>query len=149
MNQVLREDLAKLPKSYQAFWERVAHFIPSNRLFCDPLHTLAYGIDASFYRLIPKIVLKVRTPDEITQILKASQEYKVPVTFRTAGTSLSGQAVTDSVLVVLQGAWRGHSILENGEKIALEPGIIGAEANRFLSGYARKISRTQPPSITQ
>jgi len=146
MNQVLNEDLAKLPKSFQAFWERVAQVIPSDRLFCDPLHTLAYGIDASFYRLIPKIVLKTRTSDEITQILKASQEYNVPVTFRTAGTSLSGQAVTDSVLVVLQGAWRSHSILDNGEKIALEPGIIGAEANRFLSDYARKIG-PDPASI--
>ncbi|MHB8074142.1 FAD-binding and (Fe-S)-binding domain-containing protein [Desulfosporosinus fructosivorans] len=146
MSQDLKQDLAKLPKSFQAFWDRVAQIIPSNRLFCDPLHTLAYGIDASFYRMIPKIVLKARTPDEITQVLKASQEYKIPVTFRTAGTSLSGQAVTDSVLVVLQGAWRGHSILENGEKIALEPGIIGAEANRFLTEYARKIG-PDPASI--
>ncbi|MDR3541061.1 MAG: FAD-binding and (Fe-S)-binding domain-containing protein [Desulfosporosinus sp.] len=146
MNQVLIKDLAKLPKSFQAFWERVGHIIPSDRLFCDPLHTLAYGIDASFYRLIPKIVLKARTADEIIQVLKASQEYNVPVTFRTAGTSLSGQAVTDSVLVVLQGAWRNYSILDNGEKIALEPGLIGAEANRFLTGYARKIG-PDPASI--
>ena len=146
MSQVLLEDLSKLPESFRNFWERVAHFIPSTDLFCDPLHTLAYGIDASFYRLIPKIILKARTPEEITQILKASQEFNIPVTFRTAGTSLSGQAVTDSVLVVLQGAWRSYSILENGEKITLEPGIIGAEANQFLMEYARKIG-PDPASI--
>ncbi|WP_407313212.1 FAD-binding and (Fe-S)-binding domain-containing protein [Desulfosporosinus sp. SB140] len=146
MSQVLLADLARLPKPFHDFWERVGHYIPVNRRFCDPLHTLAYGIDASFYRMIPKIVLKARTSEEITQILKASQEYKVPVTFRTAGTSLSGQAVTDSVLVVLQGAWRGHSILDKGEKIVLEPGIIGAEANRLLTQYARKIG-PDPASI--
>ncbi|MDQ7093192.1 FAD-binding and (Fe-S)-binding domain-containing protein [Desulfosporosinus sp. PR] len=146
MSQVLLEDIARLPKPFQDFWERVSHCIPVNRRFCDPLYTLAYGIDASFYRLIPKIVLKARTPEEITKILRASQEYKVPVTFRTAGTSLSGQAVTDSVLVVLQGAWRGHSILDEGEKIVLEPGIVGAEANRFLTQYARKIG-PDPASI--
>lgn len=146
MSQVRLEDVARLPKSFRAFWERLAHYFPSDRLFCDPLHTLAYGIDASFYRLIPKIILKARTPEEITQILIASQEFKVPITFRTAGTSLSGQAVTDSVLVVLQGAWRGYSILDSGEKIALEPGIIGAEANRLLTGYARKIG-PDPASI--
>ena len=146
MSQVLLEDVARLPKSFQTFWERVAHFIPVNRRFCDPLHTLAYGIDASFYRLIPKIILKARTSEEITRILKASQDLKVPVTFRTAGTSLSGQAVTDSVLVVLQGAWRSYSILDSGEKITLEPGIVGAEANRFLTGYARKIG-PDPASI--
>ncbi|SDI52228.1 FAD-binding and (Fe-S)-binding domain-containing protein [Desulfosporosinus hippei] len=146
MSQELQKDLEKLPKSYQDFWEEAARFIPANRRFCDPLHTLAYGIDASFYRLIPKIVLKVRSPEEITKIIKISRQFKVPLTFRTAGTSLSGQAVTDSVLVVLQGAWRGHSILERGEKIVLEPGIIGAEANRFLKDYARKIG-PDPASI--
>lgn len=116
MSDVQRQDLAKLPESYQEFWKRVANYIPNNRRFCDPLHTLAYGIDASFYRLIPKIVLKAHNSNEVTQIIKASHEYKVPVTFRTAGSSLSGQAVTDSVLVVLQGAWRGCSIIGQGEK---------------------------------
>ena len=146
MSEVHFEDVAKLPKSSREFWKRVAQYIPADRRFCDPLHTLAYGIDASFYRLIPKIILKASNTEEITQILKSSQEFKIPVTFRTAGTSLSGQAVTDSVLVVLQGAWRGCSILDKGEKIALEPGVIGAEANRYLTAYARKIG-PDPASI--
>jgi D-lactate dehydrogenase len=146
MSIVHLEDAAKFPKSLQGFWERVAQYVPIDHLFCDPLHTLAYGIDASFYRLIPKIVIKACSTEEITQILKASREFRVPLTFRTAGTSLSGQAVTDSVLVVLQGSWRGCSILDNGTKIALEPGVIGAEANRYLIPYARKIG-PDPASI--
>ncbi|KLU67640.1 putative FAD-linked oxidoreductase [Desulfosporosinus acididurans] len=146
MNEDQKADAANLAKPYQGFWERAAQYIPADRRFCDPLHTLAYGIDASFYRLIPKIVLKVRDAAEVKHILNASLEYKVPVTFRTAGTSLSGQAVTDSVLVVLQGSWRGCSILDEGNKIAVEPGIIGAEANRYLAQYARKIG-PDPASI--
>ncbi|WP_425807683.1 FAD-binding and (Fe-S)-binding domain-containing protein [Desulfitobacterium sp. Sab5] len=146
MNRTQLNDVAKLPKEYHDFWMQVSHVIPQSRMFCDPLYTLAYGIDASFYRLIPKVVLKANTTEEIKEILEASQKFKVPVTFRTAGTSLSGQAVTDGVLVVLKGGWRGYRISNNGEKIALEPGIIGAEANRYLKPFARKIG-PDPASI--
>jgi D-lactate dehydrogenase len=71
---------------------------------------------------------------------------RIPVTFRTAGTSLSGQAVTDSVLVVLAGGWRNCTIHDDGEKISLGPGIIGAEANARLAPYGRKIG-PDPASI--
>lgn len=65
----------------------------------DPLHLLAYGSDASFYRLLPKAVIKVHNEQEVQQLLQLSQRHKVPVTFRAAGTSLSGQAITDSVII--------------------------------------------------
>jgi D-lactate dehydrogenase len=70
----------------------------------------------------------------------------VPVTFRAAGTSLSGQAVTDSVLIQLREGWRGHEILENGQAIRLQPGVIGARANQLLAPFGRKIG-PDPASI--
>lgn len=73
--------------------------VPSSRLYTDPLHLLAYGSDASFYRLIPKAVIKVHSEQEVVALLQLAQRHKVPVTFRAAGTSLSGQAVTDSVVI--------------------------------------------------
>lgn len=45
---------------YQAFNADVAAFIPSTRRLTDALRTFAYGTDASFYRLQPKLVVKVR-----------------------------------------------------------------------------------------
>lgn len=65
----------------------------------DPLHLLAYGSDASFYRLLPKAVIKVHNEAEVQGLLRLSQAHKVPVTFRAAGTSLSGQAVSDSIII--------------------------------------------------
>lgn len=65
------------------------------------MRTFAYGTDASFYRLNPKLVVKVHSEAEIQRILPIATRLKVPVTFRAAGTSLSGQAVTDSVLLKL------------------------------------------------
>lgn len=141
-----RRDYQALPENYRAYHDAIAKEISASRIFCDPFRTLAYGTDASFYRLIPKIVVKVRTPEEIALLLQTAHLLSVSVTFRAAGTSLSGQAVTDSVLVVLAGGWRKHRILDGGDRIALEPGIIGAEANAFLAPFGRKIG-PDPASI--
>jgi len=140
------EDLLSLPKTYQDFYREVTRFIPYQRVFIDPLYTLGFGIDASFYRLIPKVVVKVISNEEMSEILRISQKLNLPVTFRSAGTSLSGQALTDSVLLMVQGAWRHYEVHEEGKRITLEPGILGVEANRYLRSYRRKIG-PDPASI--
>ena len=74
------------------------------------------------------------------RLLPLAAKHGTPVTFRAAGTSLSGQAVTDSVLLKLSHggkAFRGYEVLEEGRAIALEPGVIGGEANRLLAAYAK------------
>ncbi|MFZ5427321.1 MAG: FAD-binding and (Fe-S)-binding domain-containing protein [Thermodesulfobacteriota bacterium] len=135
-----------LPEVYAKYRDRIASFIPQDRLFCSPFTNLAYGDDASFYRLVPKIVVKARTPEEVSKLLKEASDLKVPVTFRTAGTSLSGQAITDSVLIYLAGAWKGLHIHDHASLITLEPGVIGAEANFQLAPHGKKIG-PDPASI--
>lgn len=135
-----------LAENYRLFYQEVAGFIPKQRLFSDPFRSLAYGTDASFYRLVPKIVILVRAPEEMSRIMNAARCFKVPVTFRAAGTSLSGQAVTDSVLLVISGGWKKFAVHDNGERITLEPGVIGAQANSYLSPHHRKIG-PDPASI--
>jgi FAD/FMN-containing dehydrogenase len=44
-------------------------------------------------------VIKVHHEHEVVQLLQLAQRHHVPVTFRAAGTSLSGQAITDSILI--------------------------------------------------
>ncbi|MBP2637068.1 MAG: D-lactate dehydrogenase (cytochrome) [Firmicutes bacterium] len=139
-------DLLKLPENYRKFHGEVAQFIPKNRIFIDPIRTLAYGVDASLYRITPKMVIKVRTPEEVSFIFKKAVQLTVPVTIRAAGTSLSGQALTDSVLLLLAGGWSNYQIENNGENIRLEPGILGVEANNYLRPYSRKIG-PDPASI--
>lgn len=135
-----------LPDQYKTFYTRVKQLIPEERLFCGPLQTLAYGTDASFYRLIPKIVVKAHTEREVSELLKIAHELKTPVVFRAGGTSLAGQAITDSVLVYLAGGWRGHRISADGEKISLQPGVIGGDANYYLAPLGKKIG-PDPASI--
>lgn len=135
-----------LTAAYQQFHDEIKAFIPQKRIVTDPVRTLAYGTDAGFYRLIPKLVVKVRTPEEVTDLLKIAHRLRLPVTFRAAGTSLSGQAISDSILVVLAGGWSKYAVIENGEKIRLQPGVIGSDANIYLKPFARKIG-PDPASI--
>ena len=141
-----RRDFDALPPAYRQYYSALAKFIPITRIFCDPLRTFAYGTDASFYRMIPKIVVKARSVEEIAGLFRESERLKIPLTFRAAGTSLSGQAVTDSVLVVLAGGWKRHRILDEGKRISLEPGVVGSRANAFLASAGRKIG-PDPASI--
>lgn len=120
--------------------------IEPERIFNDPAQLLAYGTDASFYRLIPKLVLRLNNVDEVIYVLKICQSLNVSCTFRAAGTSLSGQAVSDSVLITLSDDWRGHEILDEGRQIKLQPGVIGADANKYLLPFGRKIG-PDPASI--
>ncbi|NBB57826.1 FAD-binding protein [Pseudomonas sp. ODNR1LW] len=129
-----------------AFLRDAQQLIPRERRFDDPLSTLAFGTDASFYRLIPQLVIRVESEDEVVALLQLAQRDRVPVTFRAAGTSLSGQAISDSVLIVLGDNWNGREIRGQGTQIRLQPGVIGAQANAWLAPFGRKIG-PDPASI--
>ena len=128
------------------FLSAVNQLIPEQRRFDDPLSTLAFGTDASFYRLIPKLVVRVNAEHEVVALLQLAGKHRVPVTFRAAGTSLSGQAISDSLLIVLGDGWNRRDILDNGARIRLQPGVIGAHANAALAPLGRKIG-PDPASI--
>ncbi|MDA9556550.1 FAD-binding oxidoreductase [Vibrio sp.] len=122
-----------------------ANFEP-DQIITNEAKRLAYGTDASFYRLIPQLVLKLHTLDEVIITIKECKALAIPFTFRAAGTSLSGQAISDSVLITLSDRWRHHEVLDNGHKIVLQPGVIGADANKYLAPFKRKIG-PDPASI--
>lgn len=129
-----------------AFLRDAERLIPAERRFDDPTSTLAFGTDASFYRLIPKLVVRVESEAEVVGLIKLAQRERVPITFRAAGTSLSGQAISDSVLIVLGDNWNGREVRGQGEQIRLQPGVIGAQANAWLAPFGRKIG-PDPASI--
>ena len=135
-----------LPVKYQDFYKLISEAISEQNIITDPLLTVAFGTDASFYRLIPKIVINVETEEEVQLILLEANKRRLPVTFRAAGTSLSGQAISDSILVRLGKGWQNYKIFDNARKIQLQPGIIGSQANRFLAEFGKKIG-PDPASI--
>jgi len=120
-----------LSDAYANLSDALASFMPANRVITDPLRTLAYGTDASFYRLIPKLVLKVESEAEVTRVLQLAHAYGTPITFRAAGTSVSGQAISDSVLLMLGDGWQDFEVNADGTQIRLQPGVIGGRANKL------------------
>ncbi len=81
--------------------------LPKEQVFTDELYRLTKGTDAGLYRLVPKAVVKVNTEDEVIRLLQFCSKENVPVTFKAAGTSLSGQTVSDSILMEI-GQENGH-----------------------------------------
>ena len=132
--------------SYKKLHKELSRVIPESHLISDELRTLAYGTDASFYRLVPQLVVTLENEKELRALLKSAAKFSLPVTFRAAGTSLSGQAISDSILAVLGRTWRQFKIQENGTSISLQPGVIGGHANIVLAPFGRKIG-PDPASI--
>ena len=133
------------------FLSDLRQFMPSERIYTDELRTLGWGTDASFYRQIPKVVLRSDGEEEISKIVRLCKKYKLPFTFRAAGTSLSGQSCTDSVLIVAGKHWEKYSLEVSGEgqevrSIKLQPGIVGARVNEILKPYGR-VFPPDPASI--
>ena len=131
---------------YKAFLEEIARFISEKRIYTDELRLLAWGTDAGFYRLIPRIVIRSKNEQEISLIMQTAQRYKLPITFRAAGTSLSGQAISDSILVIAGKNWEKYAISADYSQITLQPGIIGQRVNEILKPYGRKFA-PDPASI--
>ena len=114
-------------------------FLPADRLLSDALSLAAHAGDASFYKLTPQLVARVGGEEEASALLAACYRHRVPVTFRAAGTSLSGQGVTDSILMPVARSFSRAQVLDGGSRIRLQPAVIGAAANRILAPYGRKL----------
>lgn len=135
-----------MENKHSQFLSAVGAFVPKTAVYTDGLRRFAWGTDAGFYRLVPKIVIRSSNEKEVSRILRAASKYDVPVTFRAAGTSLSGQPISDSVLVVAGKNWERYKVSEDGERITLEPGIIGSRVNAILKPYGHKFG-PDPASI--
>jgi len=75
---------------------------------------------------LPEVVIKPRTAEEISEILKICNKHKIPVTPRGAGTGLSGGALPHLGGVLLS-TERMNNILHIDERnlqVITEPGVI-------------------------
>ena len=99
---------------YQQVYSDLTRVLPQGRVSRNLLRRLAMGTDASFYRLVPEIVVEIDDVAQLQGLLAVTRQHRVAVTFRAAGTSLSGQAVTDSVLVCLAWGWQDLEVIEQG-----------------------------------
>jgi len=98
----------------------------------------ALARDASHYLLIPESVAKPQNFNEISLLLKERFVSGKPLTFRSGGTSLSGQAVTKDLLVDTRIGFRKIEVLDQGKRIRVQPGVTVREVNNRLKPYGYK-----------
>jgi len=111
-----------------------------NRVLNNEAELLAWGADASCYRIIPQAVVFPETEEEVSAALQQAAAKGHSVTFRAAGTSLSGQSLSDSLLLVAAHKWQKYAISEDASLIKMQPGIVGERVNQLLKPYGRKIT---------
>ena len=116
-----------------ALADRVGHDVLTDR--ATDRYKLAH--DASHYLLVPSGVATPRGVDEVAALLRSAGELGQPVTFRAGGTSLSGQAVTDEVLVDVRRHFRGIEPSSEGTTVTVGPGATVRQVNAHLARYGR------------
>jgi D-lactate dehydrogenase len=120
--------------------------LPPSRVLTRPWERAAYAADASFYTLTPQAVVRPVDTEEVKALFAWSKRTRIPLAFRAAGTSLSGQAVTDGVLVDVSRHWRKLEVSEGGTSVRVGPGVIGGFVNAHLARHGRKLG-PDPASI--
>ncbi len=105
----------------------------------DALSRHAMAHDASHVLLLPTAVVTVRDAQEVARLLRTTAAAGVGLTFRSAGTSLSGQAGTDGVLVDVRRHFTGIDVLDDGARVRVEPGVTVRALNTRLARYGRKL----------
>jgi D-lactate dehydrogenase len=126
--------------------EELSRVIPPERVLTSYLHRVAYASDASYFHLVPQAVVQPNSIDEIQSLFKFTQRSRIPMTFRAGGTSLSGQAVTDGILVDISKHWGNYRVEDEARLIRTQPGIVGGFLNNALKPFGRRIG-PDPASI--
>jgi len=129
-------------KAYQALLQQM----PKEDILIDLPYRLLYAHDASAYRVIPLGIVFPKTQDDIQFLCSWAIQFTIPLTFRSGGTSLSGQAIGEGLIIDCSKYWKDISYDPQTNIVAVQPGIIGGHVNRYLSTHKRKIG-PDPASI--
>lgn len=130
--------MSTLNRDYERF-AKEAKEICKDRVYTDHLRRYAYGVDASCYSYLPKVVVKAEDEREVRRLIRLCQQCGTPFTFRAAGSSLSGQCSSEDVLIVCNDGFKKMEVIDDGKAIKCECGVIGSDANDLLKPYNRKI----------
>ncbi|ROR91207.1 D-lactate dehydrogenase [Nocardioides aurantiacus] len=83
--------------------------------------------------------MTARDTAAVAEVMRACTRLRVPMTFRSGGTSLSGQALSDSVLVDTRTGFTGVEVLDGGHRVRVQPGATIRAVNTRLAPFGRKL----------
>jgi D-lactate dehydrogenase len=117
----------------------LAEALGEDRVLSRAIDLIKYASDASPYRLIPKAVAMPRNVEDAARLLQWASSAATPLTFRAGGTSLNGQAQSDSVLVDVRRHWQRVHIEDGGLRARVQPGVVLGTVNRLLARHSRRL----------
>ncbi len=121
-----------LPTKKSSLIQDLQNALGEHKVKSDVSTLKAYAVDASIYRLSPKVVVLPESEEEIDFIVDYAVRHGIPLTARAAGTNLTGSAIGTGIILDVS---RMNQILEVNptEKWArVQPGIVLAELNKQL-----------------
>lgn len=96
---------------------------------------LGMAHDASHYLMVPQAVLTARDADQVAALMRTG----LPLTFRSGGTSLSGQGVSGHLLVDTRRHFRSVEVLDDGARVRVQPGAVLRQINARLAVHGRRL----------
>jgi D-lactate dehydrogenase len=126
--------------------EELLQLLPAECVKTKLADLVSYASDAGFYQLVPQAVVLPRHEADIVALLALSARRRLPLVFRAGGTSLSGQSITDGILVDVSRHWRHLKVDAAASCVTVGPGLTGGLVNHYLKKYGLKIG-PDPASI--
>ena len=117
----------KFNKPAPKITDKFREIVGKQYVFTDEEHLFDYSHDETGdLSFLPDVVIKPRTPQEISEILKICNEHKIAVTPRGAGTGLSGGAlpVHGGISLSIERFNKIIHIDEQNFQAVVEPGVI-------------------------
>ncbi|MDK8700073.1 FAD-binding and (Fe-S)-binding domain-containing protein [Corynebacterium pseudodiphtheriticum] len=91
-----------------------------------------YASDGGPYRLLPQVIVAPRNTQDLSRVMRYATDHGRNITFRSAGTSLNGQAQGDDLLVDLKTHFTGMEVREGGKVLWSRPGVVLGDAQAVL-----------------
>ncbi len=117
----------------------LASLLGADRLLTRASDIVRYASDASPYRRFPKVVVMARDAGEVAKVVAYGRRTGIGVTLRAGGTSLSGQAQSDGILVDVRRHFRGLAVEDGGRLARVKPGTVLGHVNRVLAPHGYKL----------
>ncbi|WP_157525064.1 FAD-binding and (Fe-S)-binding domain-containing protein, partial [Microbacterium yannicii] len=111
----------------------------ASRIKTRSLDRVSYAADASHFLLTPEAVIVADDAAEVGRLLRAANASGSRLTFRSGGTSLSGQAATDGLLVDVRRRFRRIDVLDEGRRVRVQPGATVRQVNARLARHGYRL----------
>lgn len=131
--------LAQPAHEFDTLAAELAGELSPENISAKDIDRLAMSHDASHYLFVPAGVLRPSSAHEVGKIFAAAARNRLPLTFRSGGTSLSGQSCSDAIMVDTRKHFRGIEVLDQGRRVRVQPGATIMMVNNYLAPYGYKL----------